>query len=113
MRQDRPRVHNTIRQANFRPSEAEAAFEGLLEGTGVQVHKLSHLSAVEKRGAAIVSVTMEDGLTVRAKQFIDATYEGDLMARAGVSWHAGREANSVYGETFNGIREPGKGGHNW
>ena len=56
---------------------------------------------------------MEDGLTVRAKQFIDTTYEGDLMARAGVSWHAGREANSVYGETYNGIRKPGTGGHNW
>lgn len=105
--------YNLIGQANFRPSEAEAAFDQLLEGTGVQVFKRCHLDKVEKEGARIVSITMENGLTVRAKQFIDATYEGDLLARAGVSWHAGREANSVYDETYNGIREPGKGGHNF
>lgn len=105
--------YNIIGQRNFRPSEAEAAFEKLLQPTGVSVHKLAHLDEVRKDGARIVSVTMEDGLTVRAKQFIDATYEGDLLARAGVSWHAGREANSVYGETYNGIRTPGQGGHNW
>ncbi len=105
--------YNLIGQKNFRPSQAEAAFEKLLEGTSVVVHKLAHLSAVEKDAERILAITMEDGLTVRAKQFIDTTYEGDLLARAGVSWHAGREANSVYGETYNGIRIPGKGGHNW
>jgi hypothetical protein len=105
--------YNLIGQKNFRPSQAEAAFEKLLAGTRVVVHKLAHLSTVEKEGDRIHMITMEDGLRVRAKQFIDATYEGDLLARAGVSWHAGREANSVYGETYNGIRTPGKGGHNW
>lgn len=105
--------YNLIGQRNFRPSQAEAAFEKLLAGTRVVVHKLAHLSTVEKEGDRIHMITMEDGLRVRAKQFIDATYEGDLLARAGVSWHAGREANSVYGETYNGIRTPGKGGHNW
>ena len=102
-----------IGQANFRPSQAEAAFEKLLAGTKVEVHRLAHLATVEKDGPRIVSITMEDGLTVRARQFIDATYEGDLLARAGVSWHAGREATTVYGETFNGIRKPGQGGHDW
>tara|TARA_R110002072_G_scaffold13481_2_gene56909 strand:- start:124400 stop:127723 length:3324 start_codon:yes stop_codon:yes gene_type:complete len=105
--------YNIIGQASFRPSEAEAAFEKLLEPTKVIVRKLAHLDNVEKDGARIVSITMEDGLTVRAKKFIDATYEGDLLARAGVSWHAGREANLVYNETYNGIRTPGQGGHNW
>ncbi len=47
---------------------------------------------------------MESGLVVRGKMFIDATYEGDLMAKAGVSYHVGREANSVYGETLNGVQ---------
>ena len=83
--------YKLIGQHSFRPSEAEAAFEKLLEGTSVAVHKRAHLDKVEKDGTRIVSLTMEDGLTVRAKQFIDATYEGDLLARAGVSWHAGRE----------------------
>ena len=105
--------YDLIGQKNFRPAEAEAAFEKLLEGTGVRVHKLCHLGRVKKDGARIVSLTMENGLTVRAKQFIDTTYEGDLLARAGVSWAAGREANAVYGETYNGIRPPGTGGHNW
>ncbi|NND96648.1 MAG: FAD-dependent oxidoreductase, partial [Pirellulaceae bacterium] len=105
--------YDLIGQKNFRPSEAEAAFEKLLEGTDIEVRKLAHLDRLQKDGSRIVSVTMEDGLTVRAKQFIDATYEGDLLARAGVSWHAGREANAVYGETYNGIRTPGQGGHNW
>ncbi len=105
--------YKLIGQANFRPSEAEAAFNKLLEGTHVDVHKLAHLANVEKEGTRILSITMEDGLSVHAKQFIDATYEGDLLARAGVSWHAGREANAVYDETYNGIRAPGKGGHNW
>ena len=36
--------------------------------------------------------------------FVDATYEGDLMAKAGVSYHVGREANAVYGETLNGVQ---------
>ena len=36
--------------------------------------------------------------------FIDASYEGDLMAKAGVSYHVGREANAHYGETLNGVR---------
>ncbi|WP_206028549.1 FAD-dependent oxidoreductase [Thalassoroseus pseudoceratinae] len=105
--------YKQIGQRNFRPSEAEAAFEKLLEPTNVVVHKRAHLDEVKKDGSRIVSIKMEDGLEVRAKQFIDATYEGDLLARAGVSWHAGREANSVYNETYNGIRKPGTGGHNW
>ncbi|MCA9174923.1 MAG: FAD-dependent oxidoreductase [Planctomycetales bacterium] len=105
--------YNIIGQRNFRPSRAEAGFEQLLTKTRVEVRKLAHLDRVTKSGARIVSITMENGLEVRARQFIDATYEGDLLARAGVSWHAGREANSVYGETYNGIRKPGTGGHNW
>lgn len=105
--------YELIGHRNFRPSEAEAAFGNLLEPTKVAVHKLAHLAKVTRDGSRIVSVTMEDGLEVRAKQFIDTTYEGDLLARAGVSWQAGRDANSVYEETYNGIRTPGQGGHNW
>ena len=47
---------------------------------------------------------MESGKTFRGKMFIDATYEGDLMAKAGVSYTVGREANSQYGETLNGVQ---------
>jgi hypothetical protein len=105
--------YSQIGQRNFRPSEAEAVYKKMLDEAGVKVHYLAHLDKVEKDGPRIVSITMEDGLTVRAQQFIDTTYEGDLLARAGVSFHVGREANEVYGETYNGIRQPGKGGHNF
>src|SRR5262249_33797955 len=47
---------------------------------------------------------MESGNSYRGKMFLDATYEGDLMAKAGVSYTVGREANSQYGETLNGVQ---------
>ena len=47
---------------------------------------------------------MESGRSFRGRVFIDATYEGDLMAAAGVSYVVGREANSTYGETLNGVQ---------
>ncbi|MEX0601236.1 MAG: FAD-dependent oxidoreductase, partial [Rhodothermales bacterium] len=52
----------------------------------------------------ITSIETLSGTTVRGRMFIDATYEGDLMAAAGASYHVGREANSVYGETWNGVQ---------
>ncbi len=57
----------------------------------------------EEEGARLLEVTMEDGLTVHAKIFIDASYEGDLLAKAGVTMIVGREANATYGETLNGF----------
>ena len=59
---------------------------------------------VVRDGTRIVSIRMETGETYRAPMFIDATYEGDLMATAGVSYHVGREANATYGETLNGVQ---------
>ncbi len=47
---------------------------------------------------------MESGRAFRGKMFIDASYEGDLLAAAGVSYTVGREANAAYGETLNGVQ---------
>ncbi len=88
----------------FAPSVAEREFQRLVKDHGVPVHFGQRLASVTKNGARITEIVMEDGNVFRAKMFIDASYEGDLMARAGVSYHVGREANSVYGETLNGIR---------
>ncbi|HKQ39390.1 MAG TPA: FAD-dependent oxidoreductase, partial [Verrucomicrobiae bacterium] len=55
-------------------------------------------------GLRITEILMENGAVYRSRMFIDATYEGDLMAKAGVSYHVGRESNATYGETLNGIR---------
>jgi hypothetical protein len=62
---------------------------------------------VRKEGGRIVSLTMESGRTFVGRMFIDATYEGDLMARAGVTYVTGREGNATYGETLNGILPSG------
>jgi hypothetical protein len=63
-------------------------------------------TGVLKENSRIKSITMESGLSFTGDQFIDASYEGDLMVAAGVSYTYGREANSKYGETYNGMREP-------
>src|SRR5690606_16554758 len=59
---------------------------------------------VKKENGAIVSITTLSGKTYHGRVFIDATYEGDLLAAAGVSYHVGREAQSVYGEKWNGVQ---------
>ena len=64
--------------------------------------RLDRASGVVKDKGRIVAIRMESGRVFRGKVFVDATYEGDLMAAAGVSYAVGREANSVYGETLNG-----------
>jgi hypothetical protein len=88
----------------FEPSVAERIFKEMLHEAGVPVRYHQRLDLVRKRGQRILSVRMEDGSEYRAKMFIDASYEGDLMARAGVQYHVGREGNSVYKETLNGVR---------
>jgi len=105
--------YNQVGQSTFNPHEAEQTYLDMLKSAGVKVHLLAQLTQVDKVGPSIQSITMEDGLTVRAQQFIDCTYEGDLMAMAGVSFAVGREGNSMYGETYNGILTPGEGGHDF
>ncbi len=70
----------------------------------VRGERLDLKNGVKKNGLRIASITMESGRTIGGRMFIDATYEGDLMAKAGVSYHVGREANSTYGETLNGVQ---------
>ncbi|MDR3405506.1 MAG: FAD-dependent oxidoreductase [Chthoniobacter sp.] len=99
---------------NFEPHVAEAEYLHELEREHVQMLLQHHVTAVEKDGTRIRTMLVEStdasgGLErqrVRAKVYLDCTYEGDLMALAGVSYAVGREANSVYNETKNGV-EPG------
>ena len=63
---------------------------------------------MKKEGARIVELTTDDGRTIRAKMFLDTTYEGDLMAAAGVSYTLMREGNAKYDEHYNGIHYPDK-----
>ncbi|HEY6169353.1 MAG TPA: FAD-dependent oxidoreductase, partial [Verrucomicrobiae bacterium] len=89
----------------FEPHVAMAIYRKWLADAGVPVYFGQRLASVKKDGARLTEFTTDSGRVFRAKVFIDASYEGDLMAKAGVSYHVGREANATYGETLNGVRE--------
>lgn len=96
-------------QWRFEPHVAEAVFEEMLAAQPVRVLRGIALRepwsrAVEKQGSRVHAVLLADGTRLEARQFIDASLEGDLMEAAGVSTFIGREANAKYGETKNGIR---------
>ncbi|MEI7767077.1 MAG: FAD-dependent oxidoreductase [Phycisphaerae bacterium] len=97
---------------NFEPKAASAWFHKQCETFGITVHTLAPLTAVRKTGTTITEIETATGAVYRGKMFIDASYEGDLMAKAGVSYHVGREANSQYRETLNGVHF-GNPGHNF
>lgn len=91
----------------FEPHVAEQVFEDMISARNITVDRnqwLDRKAGVEKTGNRLRSITTLSGKKYRGKMFIDATYEGDLMASAKVSYHVGREANSVYGENWNGIQ---------
>jgi len=100
------KVYGKDESWTFEPHVAEETFEAYIAESKIPVFKGERLdlkNGVKKEGARIVSITMESGKTFTGKMFIDATYEGDLMAKAGVSYTFGREANAQYGETLNGV----------
>jgi hypothetical protein len=91
----------------FEPHVAEQVFDDLINEHKINVYRdewLNRERGVEKDLNRIRSITTLSGRIYRGRVFIDATYEGDLMAAGGVSYHVGREANSVYGENWNGIQ---------
>lgn len=88
------------------PHVAEAVFDEMAAESKATVLKGQRLAEVKKEGPRLTEIVTSDGTRVRAKMFIDATYEGDLLARSGAEWTIGREANSQYGETVNGIQKP-------
>ncbi|MBQ5366829.1 MAG: FAD-dependent oxidoreductase, partial [Thermoguttaceae bacterium] len=91
----------------FEPSVAEKTFDGFVEEYKIPLYRSERLDrekGVKKSGATIEAITTLSNKTFRGKTFIDATYEGDLMAAAGVSYRTGREANAEYGETLDGIQ---------
>ncbi len=91
----------------FEPHTAEQIFEDYIKENKIPVERdewLDRTKGVKKDGAQITSMTTLSGKTYAAKMFIDATYEGDLMAAAGVEYTFGREAQSTYDEKWNGIQ---------
>lgn len=91
----------------FEPHIAELVFEELIAEHKIPVVRnewLNRKNGVKKSGAQIVSFKTLSGKTYTGRMFIDATYEGDLMAAAGVSYHVGREAKDQYNEQWNGVQ---------
>jgi hypothetical protein len=97
------------RESSFRfePHVAENVINAWVQQAGVTVirgEQLNSGSGVVKSGSRIQSIAMTNGHAYSGSMFIDATYEGDLMAGSGVSYTVGREANSKYGERYNGVQ---------
>jgi len=91
----------------FEPRVAEQILLEMLAEAKVPVvrgQRLDLARGVKKQGPRIVAIVMESGREFRGRMFIDATYEGDLMAKAGVSYMVGREPNARFGETLNGVQ---------
>jgi hypothetical protein len=92
----------------FEPHVAETIFEDYIRENNIQVFRNEWLyreKGVELKKGRIVSLTTLSGKKFSGKIFIDATYEGDLMAASGVSYVVGRESNTEYGETWNGVQK--------
>lgn len=96
----------------FEPHVARKFLQQYLDEAGIKVVYLHRITAVNKTGNAIKSIVLEKSdkpetgtnRTVSAAMFMDCTYEGDLMAKSGVSYAVGREANADYKETINGVQ---------
>ncbi len=88
----------------FESSVAEKVYLEMLKEAGVEVRYGASVDAVTKDGVKIAGITLTDGTKLTAKVFVDASYEGDLMARAGVKYAVGRESKAEFGEEAAGVR---------
>src|SRR5690606_18512654 len=91
----------------FEPSAALKVYQKMIDAENIKLiygEQLNRKNGVKKQGAKIIEIEMENGNSYKGKIFIDATYEGDLLATAGVTYTIGRESNQEYGETLNGVQ---------
>ncbi len=96
----------------FEPHVAEAVFKQYINEANIEVLFLKRIIKTNRKGTKVLSIILEDSekpitktqVKIIAKQYIDCSYEGDLMAQAGIGYTIGREANSQYNETYNGVQ---------
>lgn len=103
--------YGRLEQWLFEPKVAENLFEDYVKRAGYPVYKKHRLLAVRKQGGKITEIDLEHAdrpgkvaLTIKAKVFMDCSYEGDLMAKAGIPYAVGREDNKEFNETLNGVQ---------
>jgi hypothetical protein len=99
-----PALKDTARWT-FEPHVAMRVTRAMLKEAGVTVLTNRYLKSVTKDGTRITALITKDG-TFKAKVFVDGSYEGDLMAAAGVDWTIGREGRAEYGESYAGKQYP-------
>ena len=91
----------------FEPHVAESVFEDYIKEFKIKTFRnewLNRSLGIQKNNSKLVSFTTLSGKVFKGKVFIDATYEGDLMASSGVSYHVGRESTKTYDEKWNGVQ---------
>ncbi|SDC15096.1 FAD-dependent oxidoreductase [Niabella drilacis] len=100
-------------QWTFEPRVASDVMNDFIREGKIKVLMQMQVAALTRKGTVITEARFslpgrgtKPQIIVRAKQFLDCTYEGDLMAKAGVSYFMGREDNAVYSETLNGFQLP-------
>lgn len=106
------KYYHTLEQWKFEPKVAESIFNQYIKAGNIKVVFEYRLLSVMKSGNKIKGIRIENSQNpssatnkeVKAGMFLDCSYEGDLMARSGVSYTTGREDNKKYGETFNGVQ---------
>jgi flavin-dependent dehydrogenase len=104
--------YDKFEQWIFEPHVAEKIFQDYVSEASISVWYNFRIVSATKKNGGISSIVLENGTapsettnrTVNARMFLDCTYEGDLMARAGVSYTVGRESNATYKETYNGFQ---------
>lgn len=103
--------YNKLEQWTFPPSVATKEINRFVEDGELDILFFHRIRKADKQGTKLNSITLEHSTdagqpvrTVKAKQFIDCSYEGDLMARANVSYFVGRESNDMFDETLNGVQ---------
>jgi hypothetical protein len=91
----------------FEPSAAKKVYQDMMGAENITLvtgQRLDRSKGVNSQNNRISQIIMESGEVYSGKMFMDATYEGDLLATAGVTYTVGREANDEYGETLNGVQ---------
>ncbi len=104
--------YGKLEQWTFEPHVASKVFDNMIAEAKIEIVRNHRLTGVQKTDGYIREITVEvsdkpskiTNQTIQAKVFLDCTYEGDLMAKAGVSYTIGRESNAQYGETYNGVQ---------
>ncbi len=104
--------YGKLEQWTFEPHVAKKIFDEYIKSAGVTVMYQRRLVSVKTEAGSIKEITVENSTkpgkssysAIKAKMYLDCTYEGDLMAKSVVTYTIGRESNGTYNETYNGVQ---------